>query len=459
MPAQGHAFYTQVAKWSTSVHNTGGWAGTDLSHGMKSLITEVLGAQCTIGGTPLATPTPQYTAITPMCHVFGALLLLNQGPTPDFSFRRVFVHTQLTTIEPKHIPLFLSDATQAVVVLHNRDFYTSVRGREHTKSWSNMLQIHADQGTGHMLAHWNKLGCKRYSTAGVGNEKWAHRPGIWELWLLQGGLADVAWDVNPSSLQSALHNLTRRTTPYSGYDLPPCHARSTASETHKHTARWWRKWNAEVDTRNWLMRVKPINWEAVVKSLYASNMLLLSTRDRKIQRAVRLSDVGVSGDLTTPSKGIYALISSSFPYVGRYGCIHDQRPPFSRLREHYTHAQALQTAFRVPQRRARTPMWHRAPSLPKLLNRHGLGHVTMLRMRNVQENAQALLLEGRMETAVTPTCNSVAAGGALLRDTWETIVNKLSLPPECKTVLLQAHTLAHTSHQSTNVHMVLQFLT
>ena len=39
LTAQGHAFYTQVAKWSTAAHNTGGWAGTDLSHGMKSLIT------------------------------------------------------------------------------------------------------------------------------------------------------------------------------------------------------------------------------------------------------------------------------------------------------------------------------------------------------------------------------------------------------------------------------------
>ena len=150
------------------------------------------------------------------------------------------------------------------------------------------------------------------------------------------------------------------------------------------------------------MRVKPVNWEAVVKSLYASNILLLSTQDTKLQKAVRLSDVGVSGDLTTPSKGIYALLSFSFPYVGQYGCIHDQRPPFTRLREHYTHAEAMQTAFRVPERRARPPMWHRTPSFPKLLERHGLGHVTMLRMRNVQENAQALLLEGRMETALTP---------------------------------------------------------
>ena len=50
-------------------------------------------------------------------------------------------------------------------------------------------------------------------------------------------------------------------------------------------------------------------------------------------------------------------------------------------------------------------------------------------------------------------------GGALLREPWETNVNKLSLPPECKTLVLQAHTVAHTSDQSTNVNMLMQFFT
>ena len=90
-------------------------------------------------------------------------------------------------------------------------------------------------------------------------------------------------------------------------------------------------------------------------------------------------------------------------------------------------------------------MWQRTPSPPKLLSMHGPGHVAMLRLRDVKDDAQALLLEGRLETALAPTCNSVAPGGALLRDTWETIVNKLSLPPECKTILL------HLVHEGTHM--------
>ena len=65
----------------------------------------------------------------------------------------------------------------------------------------------------------------------------------------------------------------------------------------------------------------------------------------------------------------------------------------------------------------------------------------MLRMRDVHNDAQALLMEGRLDAIMAPTCNSVAPGGALLRDTWETIVNRLHLPTECKTILLQTHVL------------------
>ena len=100
LPAQGHAFYTQVAKWSTAVHNTGGLAGTDLSHGMKSLITEVLGAQCTIGGTP--TLAPGHRAV-PYLHVDQELVRLPVGPRAvswtlvSWSLAREAVSLELST--------------------------------------------------------------------------------------------------------------------------------------------------------------------------------------------------------------------------------------------------------------------------------------------------------------------------------------------------------------------------
>ena len=83
-------------------------------------------------------------------------------------------------------------------------------------------------------------------------------------------------------------------------------------------------------------------------------------------------------------------------------------------------AQAMHTAFRAPLRRSKAPVWHRIPSLPKLLSIHGPGHVTMLHMHNVHSGSQAVVLEGRLETALTPTWNSVAPGGALLCDTCKT---------------------------------------
>ena len=154
-----------------------------------------------------------------------------------------------------------------------------------------------------MLAHWNKLRCKRFSPNGVGNETWHHLPGVWELWLLQGGKTDVGWDLNPTHLD--LHSPTRRTAPHASYDMPPTLATTHTHNTHTHVAQWWKMWQTEVDLRNTLIRHTPTNWDAVVSSLYRSNTLLLTTRDRKMQRAVRLSHIGVHGNLTEPSKGIY----------------------------------------------------------------------------------------------------------------------------------------------------------
>ena len=48
----------------------------------------------------------------------------------------------------------------------------------------------------------------------------------------------------------------------------------------------------------------------------------------------------------------------------------------------------------------------------------------------------------------------------MLRDTWETIGNKLSLPLECKTILLQTQDPVKRTHTHTrDVEMLLQFLT
>ena len=77
----------------------------------------------------------------------------------------------------------------------------------------------------------------------------------------------------------------------------------------------------------------------------------------------------------------------------------------------------METASRIALKRRRPPHWDQTPSLPKLLCMHVPGHVTMLRMRDVSNDAQALLMEGRLEAVMAPTCNSVAPGGALLRDT------------------------------------------
>ena len=69
------------------------------------------------------------------------------------------------------------------------------------------------------------------------------------------------------------------------------------------------------------------------------------------------------GNLTEPSS-IYALLSSSFPYIGHYGYITGPRAPFTRLRDHYSKGKSMETASRIPLKRRRPPHWDRTPGLP-----------------------------------------------------------------------------------------------
>ena len=364
-----HQWQTDLDRWGNAVCKHRPWAATALSHGMCSPIHEILRAQCSLGSTVCASPTPRYTGLTKLCPLFGALPQWGWSdhntaphstePTEPLPYTKVYIHTQMTTVIPSQLPELLTAGDHSVIILHNRDHYTSTTPRDTVTHWPTMLHHYADQGRGHMLAHWNKLRCKKYYLQGLGNEVWHHVTGVWELWLIQGGTADVGWDLDAPSLSTALHNLTKRTAPYAGFDLPPSLA-AHIHDIHKHVAKWWRLWHHEVDTRNALIKHTP-----TPHRLYRSNTLLLTTPDRKMQRAVRLSCVGVQGCLTSPSKGIYALLSSSFLYIGQYGCINGPRPPFACLRDHYAKGKSVETTSHIPMKRHRPPHWERTPFAPE----------------------------------------------------------------------------------------------
>ena len=137
-----------------------------------------------------------------------------------------------------------------------------------------------------------------------------------------------------------------------------------------------------------------------------------------MQRAVHLSPIGIAGDLSEPNRGIHALLSCYFPHVGLYGSIRGPRPPFASLGEHYFLGKSIQVASGISIKIWCTLHPVRKPSLLKHLSMPGLGHRTMLCMQNVTNDDGAVLIEGRLEIVMPPTCNFVASGGVLLRDAW-----------------------------------------
>ena len=225
----------QEQQWQTDMHRRGNavykhrlWAATALSHGVCRLVHDVLRAQCSLGSTVFASPTPRYTGLSDLCPLFGALpqwgtcgqstVPRNTRPTEPQHYKKVYIHTQMSTVVPTQLPELLTTGDHSVILMHNRHHYPSTTPRDTVTTWSTILQQYADQGRGDMLAHWNKLRCKEYSLQGIGNEVWHHMTGVWELWLIQGGTGKVGWDPDPQKLSTALHNLTKRTAPYAGYD-------------------------------------------------------------------------------------------------------------------------------------------------------------------------------------------------------------------------------------------------
>ena len=143
------------------------WAATPLPHGMCTLIHDILRAQCSLGSGVYASPTQRYTGLTNMCPLFGALPQWgkkhqntaphNTEPTEPLPYTKVYIRTQMTTVNPSELPELLTTGDHSVIIVNKRDDYTSTTPRDTVTQWSTMPEHYADQGRGHMLVHWNKL--------------------------------------------------------------------------------------------------------------------------------------------------------------------------------------------------------------------------------------------------------------------------------------------------------------
>ena len=69
------------------------------------------------------------------------------------------------------------------------------------------------------------------------------------------------------------------------------------------------------------MSSSEVDWDAVVDSLHASNMLMRDAPDAKLRRIARLSTAADDVHLGRPDTIIYAISGPHMIYVGQCGAI------------------------------------------------------------------------------------------------------------------------------------------
>ena len=155
----GDTTYTpQMNSWSEALSRHSPWAATNLTHGMRTLVHGILGGEWTTGSTLFAAPAPFYTTLTPECIHFGALPPMQGSPSPEWPYKKVYIHTKRSRMPHACIANFLHHETQCIIVLHNKDFYTNTQSRTQTHATGPPHYKHTPTKVkAMMLGHWGKL--------------------------------------------------------------------------------------------------------------------------------------------------------------------------------------------------------------------------------------------------------------------------------------------------------------
>ena len=77
---------------------------------------------------------------------------------------------------------------------------------------------------------------------------------------------------------------------------------------------FWRRWNEVAHERELLLAAGAIDWDAVKETLQMSNLLLINSPDRDIQRIVRLAQIPQYYDLDEKDRLIYVILGPHPPY-------------------------------------------------------------------------------------------------------------------------------------------------
>ena len=254
-----------------------------LTGGWEDFLTNTCRISAAWGMNAFSSPTPTVLPPTPL-------------PLESALSHRIFFRTDDITS-----PNF--DRMNSL--LTNECFFICVHNRLRSPDWSGWLQRCEDFDRGFCFLSANRLKTRTYCSSDRGTEQWSWAPGVWEFWLIRGGVRPLCTGINTRLFDGAISsfiNHDRRwdhdaqCKPLSDF-IPAEDGQTSVREDRQVDApqnpresRWlklrefWATWDSESELRKRCFETSPIDWQGIVASCKRMAVCLLTCPDSRLRR-------------------------------------------------------------------------------------------------------------------------------------------------------------------------------
>ena len=375
-----------------------------LTGGAEDFLRDVLGIRCMLFGTPWSSGLPEFASDIPECLYFDGIFdskYALSGPTRTFFLRSDVAPFDFSA----EIDKCLADSSFRMCVLHNR---------KANRGWNGQLERWAVSGRAVQFGAQTRLKVRCFDQTDTGQEKWLWLDGIWEWWLVDGGVGEVGSGIDAKAFGLATKGFIKSSGPDSWCGpLPglsgPYSPFPSRQEMLDQVNEFWAAWDAKADRRAKLLKSRCIPWDQVAESLLRSNRLLRDCPDVRLRRIARLARLPLDTPLTIADTWIYVMVGPFLPYVGQVGFVPGPRAPLERYGEHLSRAKSLRNLFLgTRHRRLRCQLgFGKTPSLSRVLASIGGAKASMLLMQKVDPPREAFNVESHFDSVLAPTLNQI----------------------------------------------------
>ena len=375
-----------------------------LTGGAEDFLRVTLGVKWMLFGTPWSSGMPMYASNFSECLFFNGVV--DSALAMSHSAQNFFLRSDMAPFDfTSHIESRLTDETFRICILHNR---------LNNRGWSGFLERCVVTGRAVQFGAQSKLKVRTFDATDTEQELWNWHHGVWEWWLLDGGIKEVGTRIDAKAFGIAAKGVIGSSGPgswcgplpgLSGPDSPF----PSRQEQPKLLDEFWAAWDEEAAIRARLLKSRAITWDLVAESLLRSNRLLRDCPNIRLHRIARLARLPLDTPLTIADTWIYVMVGPFLPYVGQVGFLQGPRAPLQRFGEHLSRVCSLRNKFLgTRHRRLRCQLgFGKTPSLFKVLAGIGGAKASMLLLQRVDPPREAFNNESHFDSVLAPTLNQI----------------------------------------------------